>query len=102
MLAVSLAGVSPETLEEWKLLLQLSQQQRDSSGSAQPSCKGLSNGSCDSCSHVSPETLMLRLARIIGPDRAIETLEGCGICLELGPRSRLVCELLRMAEKRQR
>ncbi|KAJ8344262.1 hypothetical protein SKAU_G00315910 [Synaphobranchus kaupii] len=95
-------GVNPETLEEWKLLLQLSQQQRDSPGPAQPNGNGLSNGSCDSCSQVSPESLMLRLARIIGPDRAIETLEDCGICVELGPRSSLVCELLRMAEKRQR
>ncbi|KAJ8252218.1 hypothetical protein COCON_G00215300 [Conger conger] len=99
-------GVGPETLEEWKLLLQLSQQQRDSpdpaSGPAQPNANGLSNGSCDSCGQVSPESLMLRLARIIGPDRAIETLGDCGICVELGPRSSLVCELLRMAEKRQR
>ncbi|XP_035251534.1 Hermansky-Pudlak syndrome 5 protein isoform X1 [Anguilla anguilla] len=103
-------GINPETLEEWKLLLQLSQQQRDSPdpapdpspGPAQPNGNGLSNGSCDSRGQISPESLVLRLARIIGPDRAIEALEDCGICVELGPRSSLICELLRMAEKRQR
>ncbi|KAJ8248884.1 hypothetical protein GJAV_G00228820 [Gymnothorax javanicus] len=101
-------GVKPETLEEWKHLLQLSHQQRDSPGSAPgpgpapANDNGLSNGSCDTCSQVSPENLMLQLALVIGPDRAMEALEDCGIQVELEPRSSLVCELLRMAEKRQR
>lgn len=42
------------------------------------------------------------LARIAGPDRAMAVLEECGVQVVLSPHSKLVCELLRVAEKRQR
>ncbi|KAG9336339.1 hypothetical protein JZ751_002686 [Albula glossodonta] len=98
-------GVNPENLDEWKLLLQLSQHCDSPDPPFNPPHShgnGLSNGSWDWCSPVSPESVMLRLAQVIGPDRALATLQDCGICVELGPHSTLVCELLRIAEKRQR
>ncbi|CAJ1056540.1 Hermansky-Pudlak syndrome 5 protein [Xyrichtys novacula] len=98
-------GVEPQTLEEWKLLIQLCQQ---SSTAVDPEqVTGVngdrwSNGSADCSGKISPESLTLMLARTAGPDRAMAVLEECGVQLVLSSHSRLVCELLRVAEKRQR
>lgn len=62
---------------------------------------GWANGS-DSEREISPESLMLRLARTAGPDPAVAVLEECEVQLVLSPRSQLVFELLRVTEKRQR
>lgn len=98
-------GVVPQTLDEWKVLIQLSQQ-CSSVSEPVPASNGssLANGSaeCSSSRQVSPENLTLRLARTVGPDRALATLQECGVQLVLTPHSTLVCELLRVAEKRQR
>uniref|UniRef100_A0A673A9Y4 Hermansky-Pudlak syndrome 5 protein homolog n=1 Tax=Sphaeramia orbicularis TaxID=375764 RepID=A0A673A9Y4_9TELE len=96
-------GIEPVTLDEWKLLIQLSQQY----SSVPEQLTGVnggswSNGSADCSGRVSPENLTLRLARTAGPDRALAVLEECGVQLVLSPHSTLVCELLRVAEKRQR
>ncbi|XP_071385151.1 Hermansky-Pudlak syndrome 5 protein [Centroberyx affinis] len=96
-------GVVPQSLDEWKLLIQLSQQ---CSTVAEPVAglngSGLANGSADCSRQVSPENLTLRLARTAGPDRALAVVQECGVQLVLTPHSTLVCELLRVAEKRQR
>ncbi|XP_028441693.1 LOW QUALITY PROTEIN: BLOC-2 complex member HPS5 [Perca flavescens] len=98
-------GVAPQTLEEWKLLIQLSQ--RCSSEGVSEQVTGVngsswSNGSADCGGKISPENLTLMLARTAGPDRAMAVLEECGVQLVLSPHSKLVCELLRVTEKRQR
>ncbi|XP_072528387.1 Hermansky-Pudlak syndrome 5 protein [Salminus brasiliensis] len=62
----------------------------------------LSNGSAEWSSQMSVEKLTLCLARAVGPDQALAALQECGVQLELSPHSTLVCELLRVAEKRQR
>uniref|UniRef100_A0A8D0CPC5 Hermansky-Pudlak syndrome 5 protein homolog n=1 Tax=Sander lucioperca TaxID=283035 RepID=A0A8D0CPC5_SANLU len=98
-------GVAPQTLEEWKLLIQLSQ--RCSSEGVSEQVTGVngsswSNGSADCGRKISPENLTLMLARTAGPDRAMAVLEECGVQLVLSPHSKLVCELLRVTEKRQR
>ncbi|XP_037624079.1 Hermansky-Pudlak syndrome 5 protein isoform X2 [Sebastes umbrosus] len=98
-------GVEPQTLEEWKLLIQLSQ--RCSSAADSEQVTGVngsswSNGSADCGGKISPENLTLMLARTAGPDRAMALLEECGVQLVLSPHSKLVCELLRVTEKRQR
>ncbi|KAM3870325.1 BLOC-2 complex member HPS5 [Diretmus argenteus] len=96
-------GVVPQTLEEWKLLIQLSQQcSRVSEPVAGLNGSSLANGSADCSRQVSPENLTLRLARTVGPDRALAAVEECGVQLVLTPHATLVCELLRVAEKRQR
>lgn len=102
-------GVEPRTLDEWKLLLQLSQRCSSSSSSLGDSEQvtgvngsNWSNGSSDCGGKISPESLTLMLARTTGPDRALGLLEECGVQLVLSPHSKLVCELLRVTEKRQR
>ncbi|XP_031715480.1 BLOC-2 complex member HPS5 [Anarrhichthys ocellatus] len=98
-------GVVPQTLEEWKLLIQLSQQcssEVDSEQVTGVNGSSWSNGSADCGGKISPENLTLMLARTAGPDRAMAVLEECGVQLVLSPHSKLVCELLRVTEKRQR
>ncbi|XP_033490161.1 BLOC-2 complex member HPS5 [Epinephelus lanceolatus] len=98
-------GVEPQSLEEWKLLIQLSQQ-CSSAADSEPvtgvNGSSWSNGSADCGEKISPESLTLMLARTAGPDRAMAVLEECGVQPVLSPHSKLVCELLRVAEKRQR
>ncbi|CAN9499389.1 unnamed protein product [Ophioblennius macclurei] len=100
-------GVVPQTLDEWKFLIQRSQQCSSSSSSSSQQATGVngsdwSNGSADAPGKINPENLTLMLARTAGPDRALAVLEECGIQLALSPHSTLVCELLRVTEKRQR
>ncbi|XP_035498259.2 Hermansky-Pudlak syndrome 5 protein [Scophthalmus maximus] len=98
-------GVEPQTLDEWKLLIRLSQQRSsvvDSEQVTGVNGSGLSNGSTDCGGKISLENLTLMLARKAGPDRALIVLEECGSQLVLSPHSKLVCELLRVTEKRQR
>ncbi|XP_047451964.1 Hermansky-Pudlak syndrome 5 protein [Mugil cephalus] len=98
-------GVEPQSLDEWKLLIQLSQQSGSEAASEQGTGvngSGWSNGSGDCGGKINPENLTLMLARTAGPDRALSLLEDCGVQLVLSPQSKLVCELLRVAEKRQR
>uniref|UniRef100_A0A1A7WQF2 Hermansky-Pudlak syndrome 5 protein homolog n=1 Tax=Iconisemion striatum TaxID=60296 RepID=A0A1A7WQF2_9TELE len=96
-------GVEPKTLDEWKVLIQLSQRHCSVAESQQvTNGSSLTNGSADSEGKISPESLTLMLARKAGPDRALAVLEECGVHLAISPQSELVCELLRVAEKRQR
>lgn len=62
----------------------------------------LINGSADWSSQISVEKLVLCLARIVGPDQALAALQERGLHSELDTHATLVCELLRVAEKRQR
>ncbi|KTG05804.1 hypothetical protein cypCar_00019616 [Cyprinus carpio] len=115
-------GIVPQSLDEWVLFLQLSQQISSSieapPTSALPSnpngsCSDDTNGTSDSSPdlsddstdwsiRVSPENIILRLVRVFGPDRALTALQERGIPVDLSSRSTLVCDLLRVAEKRQR
>ncbi|XP_019712524.1 BLOC-2 complex member HPS5 isoform X1 [Hippocampus comes] len=94
-----LDGVEPQNLAEWKLLIQLAQ---DGSHTSDVNGDTLSNGSADCSRKINPEAVTLRLARTVGPERAVAVLEECGVQLSLSPHSQLVCELLKVAEKRQR
>ncbi|XP_072242069.1 Hermansky-Pudlak syndrome 5 protein [Leuresthes tenuis] len=98
-------GVEPKNLDEWKLLIRLSQQcssGADSQQGTDVNGSRWSNGSVDCEGKISPESLTLMLARTAGPDRALSVLEECDVQLVLSAQSKLVCELLRVAEKRQR
>uniref|UniRef100_A0A8C2K2A9 Hermansky-Pudlak syndrome 5 protein homolog n=1 Tax=Cyprinus carpio TaxID=7962 RepID=A0A8C2K2A9_CYPCA len=94
-------GIVPQSLDEWVLFLQLSQQ-ISSSIEAPDSSPDLSDDSTDWSIRVSPENIILRLVRVFGPDRALTALQERGIQVDLSSRSTLVCDLLRVAEKRQR
>uniref|UniRef100_A0A3Q3RQ75 Hermansky-Pudlak syndrome 5 protein homolog n=1 Tax=Mastacembelus armatus TaxID=205130 RepID=A0A3Q3RQ75_9TELE len=98
-------GVEPKSWDEWKLLIKLSQQYSsvvESEQVTEVNGSSWSNGSADCGGKVSPESLTLMLARTVGPDRALAVLEECGVQLDFSPHSKLVFDLLRVTEKRQR
>ncbi|NWR71908.1 HPS5 protein, partial [Centropus unirufus] len=96
-------GSIPETLEEWKFLLHLAQHHSTAFHHHGPqNGNSVSNGglSCPDC--VTVENVALLLAKAIGPNRALPLLQECGLTQELSERFTGVCEILRVAEKRQR
>ncbi|NXF56744.1 HPS5 protein, partial [Ciccaba nigrolineata] len=96
-------GAVPETIEEWKFLLHLAQNHSTAFHHHGPqNGSAVSNGSssCPDC--VTVENVALLLAKAIGPNRALPLLQECGLTLELSERFTGVCEILRIAEKRQR
>ncbi|XP_016358438.1 Hermansky-Pudlak syndrome 5 protein homolog [Sinocyclocheilus anshuiensis] len=74
----------------------------DDTNGTSDSSPDLSDGSTDWSIRISPENIILRLMQVFGPDRALTALQEHGIQVDLSSRSMLVCNLLRMAEKRQR
>ncbi|XP_068256013.1 BLOC-2 complex member HPS5-like isoform X1 [Nyctibius grandis] len=96
-------GSMPETIEEWKFLLHLAQNHSTASHHHGPqNGNAVSNGSpsCPDC--ITVENVALLLAKAIGPNRALPLLQECGLTLELSDRFTRVCEILKIAEKRQR
>ncbi|NWX15002.1 HPS5 protein, partial [Aegotheles bennettii] len=96
-------GSMPETIEEWKFLLHLAQNHSTAfhhHGLQNGNAVGNGSLSCPDC--VTLENVALLLAKAIGPNRALPLLQECGLTLELSERFTGVCEILRIAEKRQR
>ncbi|NWR54425.1 HPS5 protein, partial [Bucorvus abyssinicus] len=96
-------GSIPETIEEWKFLLHLAQKHSTALHHDGPqNGNAVSNGSpsCPDC--ITVENVALLLAKAIGPNCALPLLQECGLTLELSERFTGVCEILRIAEKRQR
>ncbi|XP_005046811.1 PREDICTED: Hermansky-Pudlak syndrome 5 protein isoform X1 [Ficedula albicollis] len=96
-------GAIPETTEEWKFVLHLAQNRSTAFHHHSPqNGNAVSNGgpSCPDC--ITVENVALLLAKAIGPNRALPLLQECGLTLELSERFTGVCEILRIAEKRQR
>lgn len=92
------AGWIPETLEEWKLLLHLLQTK-----STRPAPQESLNGSLsDGPAPINVENVALLLAKAMGPDRAWSLLQECGLALELPEKFTRTCDILRIAERRQR
>ncbi|KAL6038056.1 hypothetical protein STEG23_031088 [Scotinomys teguina] len=91
-------GWIPETLEEWKLLLHLLQNR-----STRPTPQESLNGSLsDGPAPINVENVALLLAKAMGPDRAWSLLQECGLALELSAKFTRTCDILRIAERRQR
>ncbi|XP_033009915.1 Hermansky-Pudlak syndrome 5 protein isoform X2 [Lacerta agilis] len=96
-------GAIPETVEEWKFLLCLVKSHCSSVlHPAMQNGGAVSNGDPNWPNSVTVENVALLLARVIGPDRALQLLQECGLMVELSERFAKVCEILRIAEKRQR
>lgn len=96
-------GAIPETMEEWKFLLCLVKSHCSSvPHPAMQNGGAVSNGDPNWPNSVTVENVALLLARVIGPDRALQLLQECGLMVELSERFAKVCEILRIAEKRQR
>ncbi|XP_032749465.1 Hermansky-Pudlak syndrome 5 protein [Rattus rattus] len=91
-------GWIPETLEEWKLLLHLLQNKN-----TRPAPQESLNGSLsDGPAPINVENVALLLAKAMGPDRAWSLLQECGLALELSEKFTRTCDILRIAERRQR
>ncbi|XP_075402109.1 BLOC-2 complex member HPS5 isoform X1 [Tenrec ecaudatus] len=91
-------GWIPATLGEWKFLLQLVQNK-----STRPVSQESPNGHLgDGPSPINVENVALLLAKAMGPDQAWSLLQDCGLTLELSERFTRTCDILRIAEKRQR
>ncbi|KAM5246981.1 BLOC-2 complex member HPS5 isoform 2-T2 [Ctenodactylus gundi] len=91
-------GWIPETVEEWKLLLHLVQNKTTNLASQNSLNGNLSDGP----SPINLENVALLLAKAMGPDRAWSLLQECGLALELSEKFTRTCDILRIAEKRQR
>nr|XP_045000923.1 Hermansky-Pudlak syndrome 5 protein isoform X2 [Jaculus jaculus] len=91
-------GCVPETAEEWKLLLRLAQNK-----SSRPAPhESLSGNLSDGPAPINVENVALLLAKAMGPDGAWSLLQECGLTLELSEKFTRTCDILRIAEKRQR
>uniref|UniRef100_A0A8D2NHF9 Hermansky-Pudlak syndrome 5 protein homolog n=1 Tax=Zonotrichia albicollis TaxID=44394 RepID=A0A8D2NHF9_ZONAL len=96
-------GSIPETIEEWKFVLHLAQNHSTASQQHSPQNGiAVSNGGPGCPDGITVENIALLLAKAIGPTRAVPLLQECGLALELSERFTGVCEILRIAEKRQR
>ncbi|NXG80479.1 HPS5 protein, partial [Baryphthengus martii] len=96
-------GSMPENIEEWKFLLHLAQNHSAAfhhDGPQNGNAISSDSSSCPDC--VTVENIALLLAKAIGPNRALPLLQECDLTLELSERFTGVCEILRIAEKRQR
>ncbi|XP_006892090.1 PREDICTED: Hermansky-Pudlak syndrome 5 protein [Elephantulus edwardii] len=91
-------GWIPESLEEWKLLLHLVQNKNTGPVLQVSPDENLSDGP----SPITVENVALLLAKAMGPDRAWSLLQECGLTLDLSERFTRTCDVLRIAEKRQR
>ncbi|KAM8938756.1 BLOC-2 complex member HPS5 [Pelodytes ibericus] len=96
-------GVIPETIEEWKHVLHLAKSQHRAH--QHPDTQNgdtLSNGHSDWPNCITGENAALVLANVIGPDRAWPYLQDWGLTEGFTERYAKVCEVMKVAEKRQR
>lgn len=91
-------GWIPETVEEWKLLLHLIQSKSTVSTPQSPPNGLFSDGP----SPINVENVALLLAKAMGPDQACSLLQECNLTHELSEKFTRTCDILRIAEKRQR
>ncbi|XP_015719639.1 Hermansky-Pudlak syndrome 5 protein isoform X1 [Coturnix japonica] len=97
-------GSIPETTEEWKFLLHLAQNHSSALHNDGPQNGDAVNnsGSPSWPNCITVENVALLLSKAIGPNRALPLLQECGLMQELSERFTSVCEILKIAEKRQR
>ncbi|XP_039206725.1 Hermansky-Pudlak syndrome 5 protein isoform X1 [Crotalus tigris] len=93
-------GTVPKTIEEWKFLLCLVKSYHNIHVSQKDT--SVTNGTPEWPNSVTVENVALLAARIIGPDRSLQLLQECDLVAELSERFAKICEILRIAEKRQR
>ncbi|KAM4617154.1 BLOC-2 complex member HPS5 isoform 1-T2 [Discoglossus pictus] len=96
-------GLIPETMDEWKLLLHLAKScHSDHHHSSENGSTVLSNGHSDWPNCITVENAALLLAKVIGPDRAWPYLQEWGLAETFTDRYTRVCDIMKVAEKRQR
>ncbi|XP_068929179.1 BLOC-2 complex member HPS5 isoform X2 [Petaurus breviceps papuanus] len=95
-------GWIPETVDEWKLLLNLASSSGNDLAPQETPDKNVSGDSSCGPPLITVENVALLLAKVMGPDRACVLLQECGLALGLSERFTRTCNILRIAEKRQR
>ncbi|XP_038663514.1 Hermansky-Pudlak syndrome 5 protein isoform X4 [Scyliorhinus canicula] len=96
-------GLMPETLEEWNFVLELVRNHCDITRSpAMQNGDSIVSGDSDCSSGINLENVALLLAKTVGPDRALSVLQDRGLHGNMSERFGRVCDILRIAEKRQR
>ncbi|XP_074128643.1 BLOC-2 complex member HPS5 isoform X1 [Sminthopsis crassicaudata] len=95
-------GWIPETVDEWKLLLNLASSIGNDSAPEETPDRSNSSDSSSEPPLITVENVALLLAKVMGPDRACVLLQECGLMLGLSERFTRICNILRIAEKRQR
>ncbi|XP_078076633.1 BLOC-2 complex member HPS5 isoform X2 [Mustelus asterias] len=96
-------GLMPETLEEWNFVLELVRNHRDVTHCpAAQNGDSIANEGFDLSSSISLENVALLLAKALGPDRALTVLQDRDLHGNMSKRFGRVCDILRIAEKRQR
>ncbi|XP_036618620.1 Hermansky-Pudlak syndrome 5 protein [Trichosurus vulpecula] len=95
-------GWIPETVDEWKLLLNLASSSGNDSAPQEMPDRNIRGDSSSGPPLITVENVALLLAKVMGPDRACVLLQECGLTLDLSERFTRTCNILRIAEKRQR
>ncbi|XP_075423794.1 BLOC-2 complex member HPS5 isoform X1 [Ascaphus truei] len=96
-------GLIPETMDGWKRILHLAKScNADHRHHGTENGGTLSNGDSDWPNCITVENVALLLAKVIGPDRAWPYLQEWGLAESFSVRYTSVCEILKVAEKRQR
>eukprot|EP00062_Callorhinchus_milii_P003516 gi/632940921/ref/XP_007885591.1/ PREDICTED: Hermansky-Pudlak syndrome 5 protein [Callorhinchus milii] len=90
-------GLMPETVEEWRVVLELAGSLHEAGHRP-----ALHNGDVEPSGSLDPESVALLLAKTIGPERALAVLQDSGLAGRLSHRFTTVCDILSIAEKRQR
>ncbi|KAM5127367.1 BLOC-2 complex member HPS5-like [Mantella aurantiaca] len=94
-------GLLPETMEEWRCVLHLAKTCGAHSHGV-TNGDALTNGHSDWTNCITVENVALLLAKVIGPERALHCLEEWGLAENVSERYNKICEVMKVAEKRQR
>ncbi|KAM9302050.1 BLOC-2 complex member HPS5 [Gastrophryne carolinensis] len=97
-------GLLPNTMEEWKWVLRLSQASHSDHQHHHALTNGdtLTNGYMDCTNCITVENVALLLAKVIGPDRALPYLKDWDLMESVSERYTRICEVMKVAETRQR
>ncbi|XP_075044498.1 BLOC-2 complex member HPS5 [Mixophyes fleayi] len=95
-------GLLPETMDEWKYIVHLAQSRVTDHHHNTSNGDSLSNGHSNWTNCITVENVALLLAKVIGPDRALPYLQDWGVAERFSERFSKICEVMKVAEKRQR
>ncbi|XP_072128431.1 Hermansky-Pudlak syndrome 5 protein isoform X2 [Mobula birostris] len=95
-------GMMPQTLEEWKFVLELARNHHDATCAALQNGDAVTSDDCDWSNCMTLENVALLLAKELGPDQALAVLQDSGLHGNMSQRFFRICDILKIAEKRQR
>ncbi|XP_077143256.1 BLOC-2 complex member HPS5 [Ranitomeya variabilis] len=93
-------GLLPETMDEWKYIVYLAQNQHQQHRTVNGDAS--TGDYSDGTNCISVENAALLLAKVIGPDRAMPYLQDWGVTEALSDRYSKICDIMKVSEKRQR